>query len=130
MASTTPPLHANGAFSLTSGALLTALPALVGDWLDVDADLLLRSFGLLLLGHGALLFWAARRKDSRRFAIANLIAIAPYPLAMVALAASGIIATSLGRTLVLIDGAIIAAIAIWHAAALRQDPTNSTLSPA
>lgn len=124
------PLNTNAAFSIFSGVLLTAIPTKVGQWLTVDADLILRAFGVFLIGHGALLFWAARRTNPRPFATANLVAIAPYPIAMVALAASGVIDTSLGRTLVLADGAVIAAIATWHAILLRRDGGSTTLSPA
>lgn len=124
------PLNANSAFSLLSGVLLAAIPVEVGSWLTVDADLLLRTFGVLLVGHGIMLRWAARRTDRRPFAVANLVAIAPYPFAMIGLAASGVIDTSLGRTLVLADGAVIAAIATWHAVLLRRNAESTTLSAA
>lgn len=124
------PLRANGTFSLASGALLLALPSTVADWLGIDNTLILRAFGVALLSHAAVLFWAANRPDPRPLTKLNLLAIAPYPLAMIALIATGIVDTPLGRTLVLIDGFIIASISAWHLLALRQNPGDVTLAPA
>ncbi len=124
------PLNANAAFSSLSGIALTAVPAQVSDWLGVDATFILRSFGMLLLVHGAILFWAARRENPRPFALLNFLAIAPYPLGMIALVATGVVDTSLGRALVLFDGAVIAIIAVWHAILLRQKQERTTLIPA
>ena len=113
------PLMANAAFSLASGALITAVPGTVGDWLGVAIDGWLRVFGLVLIGHGLTLLWAGRRNDPTPWARLNLLAIAPYPALMVVLVVTGQIERPLGQVLALIDGAIIAAIAGWHWLSLR-----------
>lgn len=129
MNSLRPPLQTNGAFSLLSGLILTFAPDRVADWLGVDPTLLIRLFGVVLLGHGLLLFWSAARPNPRPWASMNLLAIAPYPLAMIGLVASGIVETSLGRVLVLADGAIIAAIALWQWRSLRGHSESLTPVP-
>jgi len=119
------PLKANGVFSLLSGILLTAAPSTVGDWLGVDANLILRLLGVALLGHGAGLLWAASRPTPRPFLLANFFAITPYPLAMIGLVATGIIDTGTGRALVLADGLVIAVLAFWHLRELRRSSGGS-----
>lgn len=108
------PLRFNAIFSLASGILLTAAPSQVNDWLGVDAVAITRLFGVALLGHAVLLLWGAAQPNPQPFVFINLIAIAPYPLAMIALVTSGMVEGTLGQTLVLADGAIIAAISLWH----------------
>lgn len=110
----------NGMFSLASGLLLAILPGTVDDWLGFSAPGWLRLVGLGLIGHAAILFWAARRPDPAPWARLNLLAIAPYPLLMIGLVATGVIDRQLGQGLALIDGAIIAGIAGWHWASLRE----------
>lgn len=129
MNSLRPPLHTNGAFSLLSGVMLTFVPDRVADWLGVDPTLLIRLFGVVLLGHGLLLFWSAARPNPRPWTSMNVLAIAPYPLAMIGLVASGIVETSLGRALVLADGAIITAIALWQWRSLRGHSESLTPLP-
>ena len=124
------PLRANGSFSLLSGILLTLAPGTVSNWLSLDAPLLIRLFGVVLLGHALLLFWGAVQPNPRLFTTMNFFAIAPYPLGMIALVASGIIESALGRTLVLVDGAIIAAIALWHWRALQTHRHSPAPLPA
>lgn len=120
------PLQTNGAFSVLSGVLLTAAPDTVAGWLGLEPTVLIRLFGVVLLGHGLLLFWSAARSNPRPLASMNLFAIAPYPFAMIALAATGLVDTGLGRVLVLADGAIIAAMALWQWRSLR----DTDVSPA
>ena len=124
----TRPLLANCVFSLATGALLAISPATVSDWLGVDIPVELRLFGLVLIGHAAALFWVARREEPRPLVMLNLLAIAPYPIAMIGLVAFGVLDTNLGRTLALADGFVIAVIAAWHAASLRRKTVRTTLT--
>ena len=114
------PLLANAALSILSGALIALAPSMVGDWLGVEIDGWLRLFGIALLGHAVLLVWASGRTDPVPLAQLNLLAIAPYPIAMIVLVATGLVDRPLGQALVLIDGLAVAAIAAWHGKGLRS----------
>ena len=117
---TRPPLTANAAFSLATGALIAAAPGTVGDWLGVEISGWLRLLGLALIGHALILFWAIRRPDPTPWARINLLAIAPYPLLMIVLVATSVIGRPFGQVLALLDGAVVAAIAAWHWVSLRN----------
>jgi len=107
-----PTLVFNAGFSLLSGILLTAAPGTVGGWLGIDSDGWIRLAGLVLLGHGLLIAALLPRLELRQLAVLNLAAIAPYPLLMVGLVATDVIDRDLGQTLALVDGAIIAGVAV------------------
>ena len=111
-------LIANAIFSLATGILLVVAPNAVGGWLGVDIDGWLRLLGAALVGHAAILAIAARQREPRVLGKLNLIAIAPYPVLMILLVATGLIDRPLGRALVLADGAVVAALAAIHAKAL------------
>jgi hypothetical protein len=112
-------LATNAGFSAASGLVLLIAPESIGGVIGVDVDWFMRSFGAALLAHAALLVLVVGRPDVSRWAKLNLAAIAPYPVAMVAIAA--IIAEgSSGRALVLADGAAIALIAIALTVGLRH----------
>jgi hypothetical protein len=117
-------LRANAVFSLGTGLLLTVAPATVGGWLGVDIDIWLRLLGLGLLGHFAALLWMAQRPNPIPWARINLLMIAPYPLLMIGLAASGVVERTTGQTLVLLDGAVVGAIAIGHWLGIRASQTE------
>ncbi len=105
--------------SLASGVLIAAAPSNVGDWLGVEIDNWLRLFGLVLVGHGALLLGALSKFDEMKLGKLNLLLIAPYPLLMVLLVATGRIDRRLGQGLALVDGAAIAGIAAMHLNGLK-----------
>ena len=121
------PFTANAVFSLGTGLLLALVPGTVGGWLGVEVDGWLRLLGIALLGHAAILVWAkadgARHDRTRQWTLANLAAIAPYPALMVLLVATGLVDRPLGQALVLIDGAIVGAIALLHLPRLRRVPS-------
>jgi len=112
-------LRANAIFSLATGAVLALAPNMVGQWLGVSIDGWLRLLGIALLGHAVLLVWALRRPDVVAWAKLNLAAIAPYPLLMVALVATGLIDRDLGRVLALLDGALVGFLAVIQFVGLR-----------
>ena len=112
-------LALNGVLSLGSGALMTVAPGTVGSALGVNGSGWIRLVGAGLLGHAALLAYAMTRDDRRPWGRLNLAAIAPYPLAMIALAVL-VVSDGAGRLLVLGDGALIAGIAAMHWAGLRR----------
>ena len=112
-------LSSNAGFSSASGLVLLAVPEAIGGVIGVDIDWFLHLFGVALLAHAALLWIVVGRTDVARWAKLNLVAIAPYPVAMIAVAAT-IAEAGAGRLLVLADGAAIAIIAGAHAVGLRQ----------
>ncbi len=113
-------LAANAAFSLGTGLLLAIAPATVGGWLGVEVDGWLRLLGIALLGHAAMLAWAASQAETRKWAQLNLLAIAPYPVLMIGLVVTGLVSRPLGQGLVLADGVIVGAIAAMHWLGLRK----------
>ncbi len=120
-------LSSNAGFSAASGLVLFFAPASIGDVVGVDVDWFMRAFGGALLAHAALLLLVVRGGDVVRWAKLNLIAIAPYPLAMVAVAAT-VDQGNEGRALVLADGAAIALISGALLVGLRQS-TNAAVRP-
>jgi len=120
----------NGAFSLVSGAFFAIAPGIVDGWLGFTASGWIRLVGLVLFGHGLILFWAARRHDRAKWARLNLLAIAPYPILLIGLVAGGVIDRTLGQGLALFDAAVVAAIAVWHFVSLREPRRASQPQPA
>ena len=112
-------LSSNAGFSAASGLVLLAVPEAIGSVIGVDVDWFLRLFGVALLAHAALLWFVVGRTDVARWAKLNLAAIAPYPVAMMAVAAT-VADAGAGRALVLADGAAIAIIAGALAMGLRR----------
>ncbi len=123
-------LRLNAAFSIATGLLLTAAPSTVGNWLDVAIAGWLRVLGMVLIGHAALLIWASRQPSVKTWARLNVAAIAPYPLIMIGLIATGLVSSSLGRTLVLFDGTIVAAIGFTQWNGLRRSSADAHPVPA
>jgi len=113
-------LLANAGFSTLSGLLLAVAPETVGGWLGVVIDGWLRALGLALLGHAVVLVLASRQDDIHRWGWLNFVAIAPYPLAMIALAVTGAVPRDLGKALVLIDGTIVGLLAAAQWLGLRS----------
>jgi uncharacterized membrane protein YidH (DUF202 family) len=111
-------LALNAGFSIASGLLMSLAPAAIGTVVGVDATWFLRAFGLVLLGHAVILLGAVRLERVDSWAKLNLLAIAPYPPAMVAVAAF-VADDSTGRALVLADGLIVGFIAGALATGLR-----------
>lgn len=114
-------LALNAGFSAASGLLLALAPAAIGTVVGVDATWFLRAFGLVLLGHAVILLGVVRLERLDSWAKLNLVAIAPYPLAMVAVAVL-VADDSTGRALVLADGLVIGLIAAALAIGLRKQP--------
>lgn len=105
----------NAGLSLGSGMLLASAPATVGGWLGVEVDVWIRLIGIALAMHGLLLAWVLTKRDITVWVRINVAAIAPYPLVMIGLVLFDVIATSGGKVLALIDGAIVATLAIGQA---------------
>ncbi len=116
-------LTANAVLSFATGLLLAAAPSTVSGWLGLEIGSWLRLFGLALLGHGAIVVFILRQARPRQLATLNVAAIAPYPLLMICLVAFGLVETGVGRSLVLIDGALVGLIAFTQVAGLRRLPT-------
>lgn len=112
-------LSSNAGFSAASGLVLAVLPGAIGDAIGVGSSWLLRIFGLALLGHAIALCTAIPQAAIERWAKLNLWMIAPYPFAMLLVAAT-IVDGGSGRALVLADGTAIALIAAANAAGLRR----------
>ncbi len=115
-----PTLVFNASFSLLSGLLFLVAPGTVGGWLGIESSGWIRLAGLVLVGHAALIAALLPRMQIERVALLNLVAIAPYPLLMVALVGTGVIDRNLGQVLALADGAIIGAVAVVLAIGLRN----------
>lgn len=115
-----PALLMNAALSLATGALMLVAPRAVSSWLGLDIAGWLRAFGAALVGHAALIAFLLPRMELRRLGMLNVVAIAPYPLAMIGLVAGGFIDRSLGQGLALADGAAVGAIAVVHLLGLRN----------
>lgn len=113
-------LLANGAFSFATGLLLAIAAPTVGDWLGVSIDPWLRALGIALIGHGALLSWAARLDPIKPWVRLNLMTIAPYPLLMIGLVIFGLVDRTTGQILVLLDGVIVGLLAVGHWLGLRN----------
>jgi hypothetical protein len=114
-------LALNAGFSAASGLLLSLAPAAIGAVVGTDATWFLRAFGIVLLGHALILVGVIRLERLASWARLNLLAIAPYPLAMLAVAAL-VTDDSTGRALVLADALIIGLIAAALAVGLRKQP--------
>ena len=112
-------LLVNAGFSAASGLVLTLAPGAIGEAIGVDAQVLLRVFGLVLAVHAVMLLTVVRLPDVERWAKLNLAAIAPYPVAMVVVAAT-VAGSGSGVALVLADGVAIGLIAAVIAAGLRD----------
>ena len=110
-------LRLNAALSFATGTLLTVAPATVGGWLDVSIDGWLRALGVALLGHAAILAWVTTQTRLEGWLKLNLAVIAPYPLMMIGLAAT-VVDPPAGRALVLLDGALVGALAVMQARGL------------
>lgn len=123
-------LTANAAFSALSGLLLTFFASPIGGWLGVSIDGWLRLLGLVLLGHSAILTWVLTQADNTRWAKLNLAAIAPYPLIMLGLVASGVVEPAAGQALVLGDGLIVGLFAISQWFGLRTQKVSVDPEPA
>ena len=118
-------LRLNAAFSFATGFLLALAPASVGSWLDVSINGWLRLVGIALIAHGAVLLWTTRQDSIASWARLNIAAIGPYPLLMVALIVTGLVSGVLGRSLLLVDGAIVGLLAIAQWSGLRQSTPNA-----
>ncbi len=116
-------LLANAGVSLASGLLMLAVPDTVSGWLGLDIAGWLRAFGLLLVGHVALITALLPRLGVRQTAKLNFLAIAPYPFLLLGVLATGLIERSLGQVLALADALVIGAIAVMHAMGLRNPAT-------
>ncbi len=114
-----PALRLNAAFSFATGFVLTLAPATVGTWLDVSITGWLRFLGIALVAHGGLLLWASRQSSIISLAKLNVAAIGPYPLIMIALVVTGLVDSTVGRTLLLLDGAVVWLLAIAQWTGLR-----------
>lgn len=123
-------LLANAALSFVTGLLLSVAPGTVGDWLGVSIDGWLRLLGLALLGHGAVLVWAASREPVAPLAKLNFAMIAPYPLMMIGVVVAGLVDSSGGRALVLLDGTLVGLLAIAHWVGLRTNMGEAHPVPA
>lgn len=126
-------LRLNALLSFATGSLFTIAPATVGGWLGVSIDGWLRLFGVALLGHAAVLAWAASRDSIVGWLTLNLATIAPYPLLMIGLVISGLVERPLGQALVLIDGALVATVAVIQGrgrAGARADSDPADRNPA
>lgn len=127
-------LRLNALLSFATGSLFTIAPATVGGWLGVSIDGWLRLFGVALLGHAAVLAWAGSRDTIVGWLTLNLATIAPYPLLMIGLVVSGLVERPLGQALVLIDGALVATVAVVQARGRARARTSGnaadTLEPA
>ncbi len=123
-------LRLNAVFSIATGLLLAATPSTVGSWLDVSLSGWLRVLGIALMGHAVLLIWASRQDSMRSWAKLNIAAIAPYPLSMIGLVATGLVDTGLGRAVVLLDGAIVGTLAFAQWAGLRGRIDDAHAVPA
>lgn len=92
----------------------------LADVLGVDEVVLLRVFGMVLVGHAAILVAVRDRPDVRRWTLCNLAVIAPYPLLLVGVVALGLVEGVGAVTLLLVDAAAVGAVALWQASAVRE----------
>lgn len=119
----------NALLSLVVGSLFLIGPSLAGNALDVEIDGWIRLFGVILIGHALILGWVRQTQHPAPWTWLNLAMIVPYPLLMVALAATVIEPTG-GKALVLIDGALVGAAALVQYLGLRRSGHESPLARA
>jgi len=112
-------LRVNALFSTLTGLLLAVAPSIVGEWLGVEIDGWLRLLGVGLVGHAVALGVAAGQSDVLRWGRINLALIAPYPAMLIVVLLAGLVSTGAGRTLLILDAAIVGAIAVAHQLGLR-----------
>lgn len=60
-----------------------------------------------------MLFWVIQQSSMDSWAKLNIAVIAPYPFIMIGLVATGLVDSALGRSLVLLDGTLVGALAQW-----------------
>lgn len=109
----------NAALSLIVGALFVVGASAVGEALGVEIDGWIRLFGVVLIGHALILAWVRQVENPAPWTWLNLAMIAPYPLLMVALAVT-VIEPSGGKSLALLDGALVGTAALLQYLGLRR----------
>lgn len=119
-------LRINAVVSFASGILLAGATATVAEWLGVTIDGWLRLLGVALVGHGVFLWWASLRQDGRFWTRVNLGLIAPYPVLMVTVVVFGLVDRPLGQAIVLLDGVVVAVMAVAQWSNLRRSPVATT----
>lgn len=119
----------NAVLSVVVGSLFVIGPSLVGNALDVEIDGWIRLFGVILIGHTLLLAWVRQTQNPVPWVWLNLAMIAPYPLLMMALAAT-VIEPVGGKALVLVDGVLVGAVALVQYFGLRCSGHASPLARA
>jgi hypothetical protein len=112
-------LRANALVSLITGCagVLMALPLV--QTIGLIAGETYQVLGALLLGHMAVLLWAAGRATITFWARLNIAGLVGYVLLLIAAQALGEIATPTGRALVALDAFVVLLLALWQARALK-----------
>ena len=110
----------NALLSLAVGGLLLGGAPVVGEALGVEIDGWLRLFGVALIGHAFLLSWSRRTAHPDRWGRLNLAIVAPYPLIMIVVAVT-VIDPIGGKLLALLDGVLVAVVALVQYLGLRRN---------
>ncbi|MFK7917048.1 MAG: hypothetical protein AB8G14_03130 [Ilumatobacter sp.] len=120
----------NAALSLVTGAVLTVAPGTISDRLGLDIGAWLRTLGIALLAHAAWLEWVTRRPQPAPWVRLNLALITPYPVAMLAIAASPVVGPTSGKAVLMVDGVCVTIVAVAQWRGLRQVAHTAATLPA
>lgn len=112
-------LLANACLSAVTGVLLLALAGPVAGLFIADVTTLLRGFGAVLLLHTVILLAVRRRASWQFWTRLNLICIAPYPVALLAVILAGWTTGPAGIALVTADADAVAVMTLWQAITLQ-----------
>lgn len=119
----------NALLSLVLGLVLVLAPSAIGDRLDVDLDGWLRLLGLGLLVHAIMLVVVQRGGQPSAWVWMNLVVITPYPVLMLVLAFTSLVEPNGGKALVIVDGVLVAALAVGQWVGLRRRDSQRVTLP-
>ncbi|MEJ6389098.1 hypothetical protein [Gymnodinialimonas ulvae] len=111
-------LRANALVSLVTGLAGVLMSAPLAQTIGLIQGTSYQVIGGVLVGHAALLMWVTGRARIATWARRNIVGLAAYMLGLLIVLVAGDIATPMGRTLVMLDGALVAGLALWQVRAL------------
>lgn len=120
-------LCANAIFSILTGIPLVFATHLSTATLGFKSAILLKLFGLSLLAHAVILFWAQKQDTIIKWTRVNLPIVALYPVLILILILTGQISGQLGTALAGADGLIVGLIAFWQYRAMKSLAQSSTI---
>lgn len=111
-------LRVNALASLVTGLAGVLMSAPLAQTIGLIQGTSYQVIGGVLVGHAALLMWVTGRARIATWARRNIAALAAYVLLLLIVLVVGDIATPTGRTLVMLDAALVVGLALWQVRAL------------